>query len=170
MDKIFEFTDRIIDKLIKNEKLNSLLKKIINREMFDYILFGVLTTVVNLVVFALFEKILGTKFVLITNIIAWIAAVAFAFVTNKFIVFRSKSTESQTLIKELIAFVVARLLSLGVEEAGLAIAQFIFHADSKIVLGFTGTQVAKLILQIIVVIMNYVLSKLFIFKENKNDK
>lgn len=170
MDKIFEFTDRIIDKLIKNEKLNSLLKKIINREMFDYILFGVLTTVVNLVVFALFEKILGTKFVLITNIIAWIAAVAFAFVTNKFIVFRSKSTESQTFIKELIAFVVARLLSLGVEEAGLAIAKFIFHADSKMVLGITGTQVAKLILQIIVVIMNYVLSKLFIFKENKNDK
>ena len=170
MDKVFEFTDKIIDKLIKNQKLNSLLKKIINREMFDYILFGVLTTVVNLVVFALFEKILGTKFALITNIIAWIAAVAFAFVTNKFIVFRSKSTDSQTLIKELIAFVVARLLSLGVEEAGLAIAQFIFHADSKMVLGITGTQVAKLILQVIVVIMNYVLSKLFIFKENKSDK
>ena len=95
MDKIFEFTDKIIDKLIKNEKLNSLLKKIINREMFDYILFGVLTTVVNLVVFALFEKILGTKFALITNIIAWIAAVAFAVVTNKFIVNMVITTHSR---------------------------------------------------------------------------
>lgn len=172
MDKLFEFTDRIIDKLFKNPKLNSMLKKVINLEMFLYIVFGVLTTVVNIVVLYLFEKNFGTKYDLIFNIIAWIAAVAFAFVTNKFFVFRSKSTKSQTLFKEMISFTAARLFSLGVEEAGLAIAQFVFHADKKTyILGLTGTMVAKLILQIIVVIMNYVFSKLFIFKDRsgKND-
>ncbi len=168
LNKIFEFTDNLIDKHIKNPKLNSMLKKVINLEMFLYIVFGVLTTVVNLVVFKIFEKLLGTKFALITNIIAWIAAVAFAFVTNKFLVFRSKSTESQTLLKEIISFTAARLFSLGVEEAGLAVAQFVFHADEKkFILGLTGTMVAKLILQIIVVIMNYVFSKLYIFKDKE---
>ncbi len=161
LNKIFEFTDNLIDKLIKNPKLNSMLKKVINLEMFYYIVFGVLTTVVNLVVFAVFIKLLGTKFTLVANVIAWIVAVAFAFVTNKFIVFKSKSTESQTLLKEIISFTVARLLSLGVEEVGLAITQFVFHADEK------GTAIAKIILQIIVVIMNYVFSKLYIFKDKE---
>ena len=151
MKKFFEFTDRFIDKHIHNAKINSALKKVINLEMFYYILFGVLATVVSL--------------------------------TNKFIVFRSKSTESQTLFKEIISFAAARLFSLGVEEAGLAIAQFIFHSDEAIYFTvnltaeksyeFTGTDIAKIVLQVIVVIMNYVFSKLFIFNDNvklKKDK
>lgn len=170
MNKIFEFTDKIIDKLIRNPKLNSFAKKIINLEMFYYILFGVLTTVVNLVVFRLCEDWLGKKYTLITNVIAWVVAVAFAFVTNKFIVFKSKSTKSVTLLKEITAFVTARLFSLGIEELGLFIAQYIFHADKKVILSFSGTMVAKFILQIIVVILNYIFSKLYIFKDNKKGK
>lgn len=164
MDKLFEFTDNLIDKMFKNEKINSLLKKIVNREMFDYIVFGVLTTVVSIVSLWLFNKLFGVKLVLFNNVLSWILAVTFAFITNKFIVFKSESTESKTLIKEIISFTGARLLSLGVEEAGLAIAQFIFHVDD------TGAMIAKLILQIIVVIMNYFLSKLFIFKDKKETK
>lgn len=159
MDKLFEFTDKMIDKFFKNEKLNSLMKKIINREMFDYIVFGVLTTVISIVTLWLFNRLFGVKFVLLNNVLSWILAVAFAFITNKFIVFKSSSTESKTLLKEIISFTGARLLSLGVEEAGLAIAQFVFHVDE------TGAMIAKIILQIIVIIINYVLSKLFIFKD-----
>ena len=172
MKKIFEFTDRIIDKLFKNEKINSLLKKIINLEMFYYILFGVLTTVVSIVSFALMEKLLGADMVLINNVISWICAVLFAFVTNKFIVFGSKSMEAKTVIRELIAFAGARLVTLGIEEAGLFIAKLL-HADEKIyhLLSFeiTGTLVAKLLLQIIVIVLNYIFSKLFIFKDKKAD-
>ena len=171
MNKIFEFTDKIIDKLIKNEKLNTLLKKIVSREMFDYLLFGVLTTVVNLVVFALCEKILGAKLSLVSNVIAWVAAVLFAFVTNKFIVFRSKSMESKTLLKEFAAFTGARVLSLGIEDLGLIIGQFVFHADEKVFdvfsIEISGMMMTKVLLAVIVVIINYVFSKLFIFKDKK---
>ncbi len=164
MDKLFEFTDNIIDKLFKNEKINSLLKKIVNREMFDYIVFGALTTVVSIVSLWLFNKFFGVKLVLFNNVLSWVLAVTFAFITNKFIVFKSESTESKTLIKEILSFTGARLLSLGVEEVGLGIAQFVFHVDYK------GAMIAKLILQVIVVIMNYFLSKLFIFKDKNKEK
>lgn len=171
MNKIFAFTDKIIDKLIKNKKLNALLKKIVSREMFDYLFFGVLTTVVNLGVMALCEKHFGTGIPLISNAIAWIVAVIFAFVTNKFFVFHSKGMDAKTLSKEFFPFAGARLFSLGVEELGLWIAQFFFHADGKVfeVLSheISGTMVTKIILSVIVVIMNYVFSKLFIFKNKK---
>lgn len=169
MDKIFEFTDKMIDKFFKSEKINDFLKKIINREMFDYLFFGVLATVVSLVSFWAFDKLLGSKFALISNVISWIITVAFAFFTNKFFVFHSKKTDGSTLIKEIISFTGARLFSLGVEEAGLFIAQFVFHADKMIFFGaIKGMMVAKIFLQVVVVIMNYVFSKLFIFKNKKD--
>lgn len=163
MKNIFDFTDKIIDKLFKNEKINSFLKKIVNLEMFYYILFGALTTVISIGSLWIFNKLFTEKYLLINNILSWILAVAFAFVTNKFIVFKSDKTDKNTLFKEILSFTSARLLSLGVEEAGLAIAQFVFHVDEK------GAMIAKLILQVIVVIMNYVLSKLFIFKDKKEN-
>lgn len=168
MNKIFEFTDKLIDKLFKSEKINSFLKKIINREMFDYLFFGVLATIVSLVSFWIFDKILGPKLALISNVISWIITVAFAFFTNKFFVFHSTKTDGSTLLKEIISFTGARLFSLGVEEAGLFIAQFAFHADKKLYFGsISGMMIAKIILQVVVVIMNYVFSKLFIFKDKK---
>lgn len=171
MNKIFGFTDKTIDKFIKNEKFNALAKKIISREMFDYLFFGVLATVVNIAVFALCEKIMGTSLSLVSNIIAWVAAVLFAFITNKFFVFHSKSTDSKTLFKEFTSFTAARLFSLGVEEAGLFIAQFVFHAEEKVFnilsLEISGTMMAKIALSVVVVIMNYIFSKLFIFKNKK---
>lgn len=171
LNSLFEFTDKFIDKHFKNEKTNSMLKKIISREMFDYIVFGVLATLVSLVTFWLFNRILGEKFQLINNVISWIITVAFAFITNKFFVFHSQSTEKSTFIKEAVSFASARLFSLGVEEAGLAIAQFGFHADEKLYFNLIrGTMIAKIIMQIIVVIMNYVLSKLFIFKNKNNEE
>ena len=169
LDKFFEFTDRLIDKIFRKPKLNSFAKKIVNKEMFLYIIFGVLATVVSLVSFWIFEDILGKKYTLVTNVISWVITVTFAFITNKFFVFNSKSTKSKTLLKEISAFVVARLFSLGVEELGLAIAQYIFHADQKVLFSISGTKITKIIMQVIVVIMNYVFSKLFIFKKTDNE-
>ena len=172
-DKVFGFTDRIADKLFKSPKINSMFKKIVSREMFDYLLFGVLTTVVNFISFHLCEKLFGTKLALVSNIIAWIVSVLFAFVTNKFIVFRSNSTDSKTLTKEFVSFTGARLLSLGIEELGLIIAQFVFNADKKVfhILShdISGTMTSKIILSVIVVILNYIFSKLFIFKNKDKE-
>lgn len=171
MDKIFDWIAKFIDKYFKNSKLNSLLKKVFSREMFDYLLFGVLTTVVNLVCFHLFEKLLGSKYSLISNVIAWIAAVLFAFVTNKFLVFRSKETDIKTLSSEFLSFTGARLFSLGVEELGLFIAQQAFNADTKVFdilsIKISGMMTAKIVLAVVVVILNYIFSKLFIFKKKK---
>lgn len=172
MNKIFQFTDRIIDKLIKNEKLNTLFKKIISREMFDYLFFGVLTTVVNLLSLEMFIRLFGTKLSLVWNIFAWVIAVLFAFITNKFFVFHSKQTDRKTLAKELATFTSARVFSLGVEELGLLIAQFVFNADEKVYsilsVEISGIMVTKIFLAVIVVIMNYIFSKFFIFKEKKS--
>lgn len=171
MNKLFDFIAKFIDKHFKNSKLNAILKKIFSREMFDYLFFGVLTTVVNLVCFHLFEKLLGSKYSLISNVIAWIAAVLFAFVTNKFWVFKSKATDIKTLSAEFLSFTGARLFSLGVEELGLLIAQKAFNADEKtfdiLSVEISGMMTTKIILAVIVVILNYIFSKLFIFKKKK---
>ena len=77
--------------------MKELIKKVINKETISYVVFGVLTTVINIVVFNLCEYIMDYK---VANVIAWIAAVAFAFVTNKLYVFESKSWEIKLVGKE----------------------------------------------------------------------
>ena len=78
------------------EKLKAIFKKIVNKETILYIVFGVLTTLVNFVAFKLFtmvfDKLVSSQLgVHISNVLAWIFAVAFAYVTNKLFVFESKS-------------------------------------------------------------------------------
>lgn len=171
MNKLFDKIESFIGNHIKNKRLRSILKKLFSKEMLQYLFFGVLTTVVNLVCFNFLEKRLGSQYSLITNIIAWVVAVLFAFFTNKFFVFNSKSMKLKTFSKELASFTGARLLSLGVEELGLLIAQFVFSADEKSFSVFSfnisAMMMTKIILAIIVVILNYIFSKLFVFKKNK---
>lgn len=78
------------------EKLKAIFKKLVNKETILYVVFGVLTTLVNFVAFKLFtmvfDKLISSQLgVHISNVLAWIFAVAFAYVTNKLFVFESKS-------------------------------------------------------------------------------
>ena len=98
------------------EKLKAIFKKIVNKETILYVVFGVLTTLVNFVAFKLFtmvfDKLISSQLgVHISNVLAWIFAVAFAYVTNKLFVFESKSWEGKVLAKEIPSFVAARLFS-----------------------------------------------------------
>ena len=142
------------------------------KEIILYVVFGVLTTLVNLVCFKIFDALLGERLYLVTNIISWIFAVVFAYVTNKLWVFESKSWKPSIAIKELISFFGARLFSLGVEELGLWLLIDVIGMSSLSFKIFTyelnGNMIAKIIMQVIVVVINYVLSKLFIFRNNKN--
>ncbi|MCH5314664.1 MAG: GtrA family protein [Eubacterium sp.] len=142
------------------------------KELITYIIFGVLTTAVNFVTFWLMNLVLGEKLYLLNNVIAWIVSVIFAYVTNKLWVFESKSWKLKVIGKEIPEFVGARLFSLAVEEGGLFLFVNVMHFDkfSFKLLGFeiTGTLIAKVILAVIVVILNYIFSKLVIFKK-KND-
>ncbi len=157
--------------------MKKLLEKLINRETVLYLVFGVLTTVVNFGVFKCFdlafEQLFTVDLTLLTNVIAWVASVAFAYVTNKLFVFESKSWKAAVLKKELPSFITARLFSLGVEELGLLIFVTILGFDSFVldVFGITaigGKMLVKIGLAVVVVAMNYVFSKFFIFK--KGDK
>lgn len=149
------------------------MKKLIKKykEIILYIFFGVLTTIVNFVIYFIMNALLGEDMYLVSNVIAWIGAVAFAYITNKIWVFESKSRESKTLLREIGEFVSARLLSLGIEEAGLYIfvdlLKFSAYSFSFLRLTITGDVIAKIIMQIIVVILNYIFSKFIIFKKVK---
>ena len=139
------------------------------KELIIYGVFGVGTTLVNFLTYKLFNMLLGVEYYLLSNIIAWFVSVIFAYVTNKLFVFESKSWNIKVVAKEVPSFFAARVFSFLVEEAGLFLLVDVlgmkdFGVD---ILGFTisGNMISKVILAVVVVIVNYVLSKLVIFKK-----
>ncbi len=141
----------------------------INREVISYLAFGLLTTAVSIVTFQFFGLAFGEELYLINNILSWIISVLFAFVTNKLWVFESKSWNFSVIKKEIAGFILARLFSLFVEEVGLflLIDLVSFGKLSFEISGFliTGALISKIIMQVIVVLLNYFFSKFLIFKK-----
>jgi putative flippase GtrA len=123
-----------------------------------YLIFGGLTTVVNYVFFWVSLKL--SLPVIAANTIAFIFAVAFAYVTNKIYVFKSKSWKLSVLTKEILSFIAARILSFLFETAGLWFAEDVINADEM------GVLIAKVILSVGVIFINWVLSKFVIFKKS----
>ena len=147
------------------------LKKLLNRETVLYLIFGVATTVVNYVVFHLLYNVLWRQEnSLSANAVAFVAAVIFAFVVNKMFVFESKSWSLETLKKEVPSFLAARIGSFGIEEAGLFLAEKVLKLGGVVALTVAGMSfdwitVIKIVLAFVVVVLNYVFCKLFIFKK-----
>ena len=139
------------------EKVGDILKSN-NKEIFNYLVFGVLTTLVNYVSYFGATRCLKINYI-VANIIAWLISVVFAYVTNKFWVFEDKSLEIKKLVKEVFMFFAARVMSGGVETLML----FIFVT----LLGFDDG-VIKIFASVFVVIFNYVVSKFFIFNGEKD--
>lgn len=141
------------------------------KEILLYLIFGVLTTAVSIFSFWLFSLFIPSKLYLITNVISWVLAVIFAFVTNKLFVFESKKWGKAELSSEIPKFLGARVFSLIIEELGLIL--FIdllkFSEISKTVIGFevTGELIAKAIMAVIVIVLNYFFSKFMIFKKQQ---
>lgn len=138
------------------------MKELFNKykEIIMYLIFGVLTTVISLIVYyALTYTILNPNnsiYLQIANILSWIAGVLFAYFTNREYVFESKN---ENKLKEFISFVGARVTTLILDMIIMGVGVTFLHINDKIL---------KLISQVLVVIVNYVLSKLIIFK--KSDK
>ncbi|MBS5666951.1 MAG: GtrA family protein [Firmicutes bacterium] len=135
------------------EKIRALVMK--HWDMVSYLFFGVLTTVVNYLVYLPLYNLLGIS-AAFSNIIAWVAAVAFAYVTNKPFVFKSHDWSMETVLPELGKFVGCRAASGGLETA------LVFLTVD--VCGWDGN-VWKLIISVVVVILNYVSSKLLVFRK-----
>lgn len=142
------------------EKLLELWKKVVNPETISYLVFGVLTTVINIVVFGLLYDRLAWHLVA-ANVLAWLVSVIFAFFTNKIFVFRSTSFALDVFFREIVSFFAARLLSLGVDTAGMWILVDLLEGNSWI---------AKIVMNVIVIVMNYVLSKLIIFRKGNSSQ
>ena len=147
------------------------LKKLLNRETILYIIFGVTTTVVNYIVFHLLYNVLWSqRNSLVANAAAFVAAVIFAFVVNKLFVFESKSWSAATLKREIPSFLAGRIGSFGIEEAGLFLAEKVFKLGGvvAVTIGTTALDwitVIKVGLAFVVVALNYVFCKLFVFKK-----
>ncbi|MBQ8574940.1 MAG: GtrA family protein [Clostridia bacterium] len=163
MDKLFEKIHALCAKFIKNEKIMELIRKVVSKEVFSYLFFGVMTTVVNLLVLALCNRFVD---IMVSNIIAWVAAVIFAYVTNKLFVFESKSWKLDVIAKEIPSFAGARVLTLGIEELGLLVMIKWLHLNAALTIGAIGGEyIVKGILAVVVVLLNYIFSKLLIFKK-----
>lgn len=136
------------------------------REPILYIIIGGLTTLVNWIVYGVCVHILPIReteqLVFIGNIIAWIVAVLFAYITNKKWVFRSKTDTQKELLREFIAFVGARLFTGAIEIISVPL---LVMAGLNQTLFDTEGFIAKIIVSVVVVILNYVFSKLFIFRK-----
>jgi putative flippase GtrA len=131
------------------------------KEIIMYLIMGVLTTAVNWCVYAIMEGLLNFS-VTFSNITAWVAGVLFAYITNKIFVFESYNFAPAFLAKELFLFVSARLITGIIEMAG--VPALVYIGFDYPILGITG-MLAKIIVSVIVVILNYVFSKLLIFNK-----
>ena len=128
------------------------------KEIINYLFFGGCTTIVNFISYYIPARIIGIDEV-ISNSIAWCISVLFAYVTNKIFVFSSKKENLVGILKEMFSFIFARLFTGALCDIGL-------FALMINILGINDI-VSKITTQILVVILNYVLSKLVIFKKEK---
>lgn len=149
------------------QKLKEFLRTDRCRELIVYLIAGVLTTLVNYIVYFLVTRGLAaltgsapdaSGVMLAGNVIAWICAVAFAFWSNKKYVFRSADWGRATLRRELPGFIAARLFSLLFDIGFVYVAVRVFALNDLI---------AKLLSNVLVIVINYFLSKFWIFRKKK---
>lgn len=128
------------------------------KEIFNYLIIGVMTTIVSLLSYFILSRILDIEnnlYFIIANTLSWILSVLFAYITNKTFVFNSKTKGNET-IKEAMKFVSSRLVTYGID----LLIMFIFVKVIKL-----NNDASKLLVQFIVLVLNYVFSKLLVFKK-----
>lgn len=130
--------------------------KVMNREVISYLIFGVLTTLVNWVVYAAMVQVhIDYR---IATAVAWAVSVLFAFIVNKIFVFQSYNMRPAFVMKEITSFVACRAVSGVMEMVFMIVMVSWIHMDEYI---------SKIAVSVIVVIVNYVFSKLFIFRKSE---
>ena len=152
------------------EKLNGIVKKVLNKEVILYIVFGILTTVVNIVtsyVLKAFFNVEGN----IASTIGIIVCVLFAYFTNRKWVFQTYATTIKEKWVEFGRFILGRAFTMVVEIVGVFLLNDIIHAFYGIFTDNTAYLINKLIMTVIVIILNFFISKFFAFKDpNKKEE
>ena len=142
----------LIESYIKEDNHTSWYNKY--REVLLYLFFGGCTTLVNIISFFLLRQL--SIEVYISNVIAWFVSVLFAYITNKLFVFESKGKNKKENIKELVSFFGFRVLSLIFDMGAMYLLLQVLNVNEMI---------SKILANILVIILNYIFSKLFIFKK-----
>ncbi len=150
------------------------------KEIINYLIFGVLTTLVDFVVYTPLTAIFGANhkiagvvsWYIITSVVAWAAAVIFAYITNKIWVFEKKDWSARTVARELPVFAGGRVVTLLVQLFLMWLMIDVAHLDMTALfrwgaglVGLEGDIVVKAIVAVVVIVLNYVISKLFVFKK-----
>lgn len=137
------------------ENIRALVKKVCNKEIILYIVFGVLTTLVNFVSFYILTHFINLDENL-SNVIAIILSVLFAYFTNRKLVFNSNAVTFKENLKEFYKFILGRLFTMILEIVGFYLLFNIIHIHELI---------SKLLITVIVIILNFFISKFFAFKK-----
>ena len=128
-------------------------------ELINYLIIGILTTVVSLATYYLLTLTIldanNKVYLQIANIISWLASVTFAYFTNRKFVFKVKNKSN---IKECLNFYISRISTLLID----MIIMYIFVSRLKF-----DNKIVKLISQVVIIILNYILSKFIVFKSSK---
>ena len=132
------------------------------KEVWDYLIAGFIATVVSWVTYIIFADIVfsfleETPRTLVGNAVSWTITVVFAYVINRIFVFHSEKKGFKPIMKEFLEFVAARLFSFGLEELIMFVGVTLLKWNDKLV--------KILIASIVVIVVNYILSKLWIFKD-----
>ena len=132
------------------------------KEIINYLIIGFLTTIISIVTYFIFSLILDINnniLFLLANVLSWICAVIFAYITNKKFVFNSVTENKKESLIEFSLFISSRITTLLIELAFMFITVKVILINDKI---------AKIIAQFIVIVLNYIFSKLFVFKKKNN--
>ena len=183
--KLKEFYENIYNKIFSVPFFKKFLKipgleKLLRYEIVSYLFFGVLTTVVNFVIYGVMGKIGGAdyetkvlfgiggfdfKYIYAANAVAWFFSVLFSYITNKLFVFESRSFALSVAGKELVSFFGARILSFLVFE------ELLFGIITALLRNVKAASwIAKLITGILVIVFNYIASKLVIFRKKESGR
>ena len=133
--------------------MKNLIKKY--EEIIKYLIFGVLTTLVSIgsyYILSLFFYLENDILFVLANILSWMLAVLFAYITNKKYVFKSSNSK----IKEFLKFIASRIITVLIEVLGMYILVKILGSNNMF---------SKVIMQLVVIILNYVISKFIVFKD-----
>lgn len=136
--------------------LNKLIKKLLTKELIFYFIFGILTTIVDILTFYILNTTLNIN-ENISNVIAVFVSTLFAFFTNKLFVFNLKSENIKQFFLELFKFILGRLFSMIIQIIGFWLLSSILKVD---------TLISKILSTAVAVVLNFFISKFLVFKKD----
>lgn len=139
------------------EKINKLIKKLLDRDVILYIIFGILTTLVNFVTFYILNSLMKVN-ANISNLVAIPLAILFAYFTNRKWVFHTQAKGFKENFNEFCKFIAGRAATMIIEFFGCMLLFMIPIPEI----------VSKLIVSVIIIILNFFISKFFAFKQKDN--